>query len=654
MFTRCKPIVTSIFMLLIVVSCTTSTKIKSGVEAYSAKKYALAVPLLESEFNSAKDNASKAKIALLLADSYDNQNLFDKAEQWYLQYRDLSTEPDAVITYARALMRSEKYAEARDVLKEHLKINRQDKFRYGVLLSTCEEVIALGNKADTATKVTTLPFNSPQLDFGVVITADSLYFSSTRPRNGDYFTDEWMNQAYTSVFSVPLNEAKNISAANPTAFASNDFHSTAPVFTADGKTAYFTMCGSLGITTDYCQIYRIKKDVGIWSAPEQVKLFADTVNNGHPFITADGNLLYFSSDVALGYGGKDMYVSTIAKDGTPGEPVNLGSKVNTAFNELYPSVNKSGTALYYSSDNLLGFGGLDIFSAEKSGRQFINPKRMPYGINSGADDFGLVVLAGNPNDTSTIWSGYFTSNRKGGAGNDDIYFGTLKKTPPKPLLPPLLVLNGNVIEPTFEDVNNPNSKKTGQIPVSRPTVNLNGGRLDSDNQGLFSTELDSNTNYVLKVSKEGYLSAEINFTTKGIQAKPGDTLYFAQTVILNKIYKNVEIVLQNIYYDYDKWDIREDARPTLDSLAMLLQQNPKINIELASHTDCRGNDVYNQTLSQKRAESAVNYLIEKGINPTRLTAKGYGESIPVDTCVCESCSEEQHQRNRRTSFKILE
>jgi outer membrane protein OmpA-like peptidoglycan-associated protein len=138
-----------------------------------------------------------------------------------------------------------------------------------------------------------------------------------------------------------------------------------------------------------------------------------------------------------------------------------------------------------------------------------------------------------------------------------------------------------------------------------------------------------------------------------IQANDGDTIVINQTILLSKIYKNVEIVLNNIYYDYDKWNIRKDAAQSLDTLVEILQKNPTIKIELASHTDCRGSDTYNQTLSQKRAESVVAYLIEKGIDKNRLTAKGYGESVPVEKCECTKCTEEQHQRNRRTTFKIL-
>jgi outer membrane protein OmpA-like peptidoglycan-associated protein len=230
---------------------------------------------------------------------------------------------------------------------------------------------------------------------------------------------------------------------------------------------------------------------------------------------------------------------------------------------------------------------------------------------------------------------------------------TLKKVPPKPLPPAVLIFEGFAEENIYADENNPNSKVLGQKPLPYPNAVLNGMNIISDKDGYFTAPLDSGFNYNLRVTKEGYLSAELSFNTLNVKSKPGDTIIFKQKVILSKIFKDVEIVLDNIYYDFDKWDIREDARPTLDSLTQILKQNPNISIELASHTDCRGNDQYNQTLSQRRAESVVQYLISKGINPGRLTAKGYGESEPVETCECEKCTEEQHQRNRRTTFKIV-
>jgi peptidoglycan-associated lipoprotein len=640
-----------ILILSVFNACTTSTKVRSGHEAFELKKYAMAVPMLSEEFQKAKDNSSKAALALKIAQSYDLQNKFSDAEKWFDTYRSISIEPDALILYARALMKNEKYADAAKIIKEYLSINRQDRLLFGPLLNTCEAMVKDGSDFSSDVSIENAPFNSSYADFDAFLVNDEIYFTSTRPKGKDALKEDWLGHSYTALWKAE----KESEQARIWELFSDDFHVASPSFTKDRKTVYFTRCGSANQDgTDYCSIYKMSIDrMGNWSDAEALSFFGDTSNCGQPFISPDGNTLYFSSDAPFGYGGKDLYMALLQKDGTFSEPINLGARVNTPYNELFPFVTEDGNTLYYSSDNLQSFGGLDLFKATKSGRLFSNPERLPYGINSGGDDFALRLIPHNTADTTIQWSGIFSSNRAGGKGNDDIYFATLKKSAPQPLPPGLLIFEGFAEENVFAEENNPNSKVTGQKAVPYPTVTLSGLKLSADKDGFFTTPVDSGLAYQLRVNKEGYLAAEINFNTVNITVQPGDTVFLRQKVLLNKIFMDIEIVLENIYYDFDKWDIRDDAKPTLDSLARILQQNPNISIELASHTDCRGNDQYNMTLSQRRAESAVQYLSNKGINPGRMTAKGYGESMPVAVCECVQCTEEQHQRNRRTTFKII-
>jgi peptidoglycan-associated lipoprotein len=640
-----------LLVLAAVTSCTTSTKVRSGTEAFELKKYSMAAPMLEEEFSKAKDNASKASLALKLAQSYDLQNKFMEAEKWYDTYRNISPEPEAPILYSKALMKNEKYEEAAKIIKEYLAVNRQDRLLYGPLLSTCELMVKEGKDYSKEVLVEPAAFNSPFADYDAFLLDGTVYFSSTRSKGKDDLPEDWLGHSFASLWKAERNAEQ----AQAWDLFTDDFHVASPSFTKDQKTVYFTRCGTPSPDgTDYCSIYKMTKDrLGEWSEPDRISFFGDTSNCGQPFISADGNTLYFVSDAPFGYGGKDLYMALLQRDGTYSEPINLGARVNTTYNEVFPFVTEDGNTLYYSSDNLQGFGGLDLYKAGKSGRLFSNPERLPYGINSGGDDFSLRLIAHNTADTTILWKGIFSSNRAGGKGNDDIYFATLKKTEPKPLPPGLLIFEGFAEENVFAEADNPNSKVTGKQPVPYPSATLSGLKLVSDKDGFFTTPVDSGLAYQLRVSKEGYLAAEISFNTNNIKVNPGDTVFLRQKVLLNKIFMDVEIVLENIYYDFDKWDIREDARPTLDSLARILQQNPTISIELASHTDCRGNDEYNMTLSQRRAESAVQYLINKGISTTRMLAKGYGESIPVATCICAQCTEEEHQRNRRTTFKIV-
>lgn len=643
-----KQILIGAFSAMLFAGCTTSTKIKSGTEAFQLKRYATSIPMLQAEFEKAKDQKSKSEIAQMIAKAYDLQNKFTEAEPWYKIYKDNSVEQEAALVYAKSLMRNEKYAEAKELLEQYLKINRQDRKFVEPLIQTCQHVLKEGENDKSLVKITPLMANSENADFDANIIGEDIIFSSTRT-SGDGLKADWNDEGYATLWKTSKKGEK----AEKYNTFDEKYHVASLTMTADGKTIFFTQCGSdeVGVT-DYCAIYRVKKDNDTWTVPERISMFGDTTNNGQAYISPDGKILYFASDAPFGYGGKDLYLLNIQKDGTYGDPINLGSRVNTIDDEMFPFVTSDGNTLYYSSNNVNSFGGLDIFKATKVGRLYTNPERLPYGLNTGRDDFALDLFSEAPKDTTIAFTGIMSSNRSG-SGSDDLYLVELKKSTPKTLPPAMLIFEGTAVENIYTDTLNPNSKVLGQKPVPYPQVVLSGQNISADHEGFFTTQLDSGFAYQLVVNKEGYLSVNLNFNTANVKSQPGDTIYFRQKVVLSKIYKDVEIVLDNIYYDYDKWDIREDAKPTLDSLTQILVQNPKIAIELASHTDCRGNDDYNLNLSQKRAESVVKYLISKGIDSQRLTAKGYGESMLIEKCACESCTEEQHQKNRRTTFKII-
>jgi peptidoglycan-associated lipoprotein len=276
----------------------------------------------------------------------------------------------------------------------------------------------------------------------------------------------------------------------------------------------------------------------------------------------------------------------------------------------------------------------------------------------------------DPKPGDLIKSGYFTSNRplETAKGGDDIYRFEQRVPPPKPpkvdTVPPKplvykFILEGYVLEKIFSEPSNPNSKILGRKPLSGAQVKAEWGSKKQPftvkDDGFFSMELAENTDYNFNATMPEYLANSGKFSTKGIAKDPNNPVQtFEIEIVLDKIFRNREIVLENIYYDYDKWDIRPDAEPTLNRLAEVLRQNAEIRIQLGSHTDCRGTDGYNQNLSQRRAQSAVNYLISKGIDPSRLSAKGYGESQPAALCACASCTEAEHQTNRRTTFKVVD
>ena len=430
---------------------------------------------------------------------------------------------------------------------------------------------------------------------------------------------------------------------------------------------YFTKSGN-DTTVYYSKIFYSKKINGTWTTPEVLPFCKERIRYSTPSVSADGKTLIFAANDPEGWGGFDLYECRLTSDGFV-EPRLMPRTVNSQGNEAYPSMD--GDTLYFSSDFFTGMGGYDIFKTFKlKDGSWANPLNMKPPINSGSDDFGFVIDNHSVKKEGIFQQGYFTSNRVGGKGNDDIYKFERGTPPPRPVvivpekpketkIEYKKTLDIIVLEKVFQVSDNPNSKVLGRKPLtnSKVTINFNGKKreLAVNTEGVASLDLDENTDYAFIASHEGYLNNSEKFTSKGLGKDPANPIQrFEVEIVLDKIYKNKEITLENIYYNYDKWDIRTDAEPTLIKLAQTLKENPSIKIQLSSHTDCRGKDDYNATLSQKRAESAVNFLISKGIASERLVAKGYGESQPAVVCDCAKCTEDQHQANRRTTFKVLE
>ena len=307
------------------------------------------------------------------------------------------------------------------------------------------------------------------------------------------------------------------------------------------------------------------------------------------------------------------------------KPANLGARINTAAEELFPHIYQD-SILYYASKGLLGLGGLDIYRVNLSDPE-AKPQNVGEPLNSSFDDFGLIRNGDE---------GYFSSNRKGGKGKDDIYYYKLT---------PSYIIDIKAVD-----------TETHQI-ISKANIHLQNLtkaqseklKISSDSSRIFQTL--ENINYLAKATHPSYFANELSIHVgQGLKA---DTLFFE--IAMKRIVINRPIVLQNIYYNFDRFGIRNDASPVLDSLIQVLVDNPDIKIELSSHTDARGRKSYNERLSQRRADFAVKYMVERGINKNRLTAKGYGETMPANECVDGVwCNPDKHQNNRRTQFKVTE
>ena len=374
----------------------------------------------------------------------------------------------------------------------------------------------------------------------------------------------------------------------------------------------------------------------------------DSVTTAHPAISPDGLTLYFVSDMPGGVGEKDIWkVTRESQDGSWGTPVNLGEQINTPGTELYPYVHHDGT-LYFSSDSRVGLGGLDIYKAtmDETGNWIVENMKPP--INSPEDDFGIIFEA-------NAERGFFSSSRKG-RGNDDIFSF---------VLPPLEFAVTGVVRDERNDQILPGSivKSVGSDGI---TVEATTG-----DDATFRFMLKPGTDYVFVASQPGYLNGKERESTRGLdQSREFDvTIYLASTTHV--------IDLPNIFYDYAKWDLRPESMVSLDNLVETLEDNPNVTIELMSHTDSRGTPADNQELSQKRAQSVVDYLISKGIQADRLKARGYGESQPkvvdekikaqydfleigdilteafINQLGSVELQEKAHQVNRRTEFKVL-
>ncbi len=397
-----------------------------------------------------------------------------------------------------------------------------------------------------------------------------------------------------------------------------------------------------------CQIYVSKRSGDDWSEAEALLIADDSIVVAHPAISDDEMTLYFVSDMPGGEGGKDIWrVTRESSGGDWGSPENMEA-INTVDDDMFPYLHPDGT-LYFSSNGRIGLGGLDIFRANELEDGSWEIENMKYPVNSFADDFGIVF-------EKEMERGYFSSTRKG-RGNDEIYMFAL---------PPLKF---NIIGEVKDD-------KTDQALTDATVKSIGSDGITIETKtasdGTFRFMLKPNTDYVFVASRIGYLNGKERETTKG-QETSAD---FRTTIYLSDIRETIELSNSNVFYDFGKWDLRPEAMVSLDKLIETLNDNPTITIELMAHTDARDSKEFNLDLSQKRAQSVVDYLIERGVDPVRVAAKGYGESLPktVNRRIADSYSflneddvldepfieglpttqqEEAHQLNRRTEFRVL-
>ena len=468
--------------------------------------------------------------------------------------------------------------------------------------------------------------------------------------NGEIM-DQWTGEKNSDLFQSAIS---NDAYGNPMSFSeviNSVYHEGTIAFHPNGNELVFTRCGDDDGKDDYCSLFiSSKNDDGSWSNPIRLAMFDEFANEGHPAYSTTGSRIYFSSDASRGYGGRDLYYSDRTNVGW-GFPVNLGSEINTNGDEMYPFILEN-TTIFFASNGHLGMGGLDMFSSNSIDKKWSNVQNLRSPINSGADDFALVLLESGE-------EGYFSSTRIGGIGSDDIYFFQVTEIDLDGLVnePISYVLDITVLENTYLN-DDANGSVTGERMLEGAHVEIIGVEKDiaiekESEVEMIMVPIDEG-DYRIVFSKPGYFSKTELVSTKNRFDDGSGEIHIPVSVILQPIVAEQEVVIENIYYDLDKSDIRPDAALELNNLVTLLQENPVVNIQIGAHTDAQGADAYNLDLSSRRAASVVSYLVQNGIRTDRLTSIGYGETQLVNDCVNGAqCSDEEHEENRRTTFKVV-
>jgi len=635
--------------------------VDTGDLAFERKQFAKAAELYELEYYDTEDGVKKAQKAYLVGQSLTKANLRSKSADWYERAYTDGYGPTALREYAYALKFGGHYAEAADAFSELVDLT-VDNYRYKQEIKACQSAaIWKANASQSSYSLSLLELNTSYSEQSSHLSKDGhLLLSSDRPRSASAQEYTWTGNFYYDIYIYTPIDGE-ILALDKT--INTKYNEGASYMTSDQLGLYLTRCGEDDTQVSHCYLYQSNNESNSWSAPSRLAFQRDGYNYSYPCLARNDELLLFSSNIPGGRGGYDLYVCEMTPDGWS-DPQALPSTINTEFDELSPFMYED--TLYFSSDGHLGMGGLDVFQSYVNPEgKWSSPSNLRAPINSSEDDFGFTHAS---YDNS---NGYLTSNRHTGRGSDDIYSWTrsIVKVPTSvndtvvtdSVVPELAYsLRVQVVAPRYTDISDP-STATGEMrgvknaSITFKQAGRDGEGYIADPRGEALTEGRGTDLYTISVAKAGYFSNEVTYDPGRLKILPvGQKQIVTVLVVLDRIFPGREITIDRIYYDLDKANIREDAEPALDSLATLLLANPSIQIELNAHTDCRGELDYNQDLSQRRAESVVNYLVDAGIASERLVPIGYGESRLLDTCPCQDCTEDQHQRNRRTTFSVVE
>lgn len=633
------------------------SSLKKADKHFENYEFALALPVYKEAIQKRKpDLPTVERIATAYRLTRQNQ----EAELWYSKVVAMPGRPPMnLFYYAEALRSNGKYQEAKEQYMLWGEEMPEHADRAQQLMEATDLSLRL-MKQPAVAEVTQLP--------GLSVPGASDFSPAAYGNNGIIFTSDrgvskdgkdpkvygWTGRPYLQLFIAQEISEGTYGRPQPLQDVINsDFHNATASAAKEGGKLYFTrtkMVPALGnVNADptswveknenqnlinRLEIYSADRQGGNWSNIQPFEYNkVEEYSVGHPAISPDGQVLYFVSDMPGSLGDTDIYYSLRKADGSWGAPVNAGPVINTSGRESFPYVDADGK-LYFASDGHVGMGGLDIFSAEGERGNWRTVKNLGYPINTPQNDYGIMF-------TEPGKRGLLSSNRDSQNGTEDIYsFNILKK--PVVLAITTLGRYQNKLKQTVQD----------PLPNTRILMSQQNSKdstvVITDEKAQSFVDARAGNAYTFAGSKIGFLKM---VSSIAIPDTAPDTVQVALLFDKNEVEK--AIVLENIYYDLDKWDIRPDAAKELDKLVTLLKNNPAVEIEMGSHTDSRESHKYNQLLSERRAQAAVDYLVSKGIERNRLTAKGYGKTRLVNKCADGvECPEEEHQKNRRTEFTI--
>ena len=586
-----------------------------------------------------EDGAGDDYVYGRLADTYYNVFNSTAAEQWYAKVLETSQSPEHYFRYAQMLKANGKYDQANAAMDKFASIAPNDA-RAIAHKSNPNTVASL---LDDTPKFTVKPlegFNSKYSEFGPIEHEGKIYYASAR--SGKSRKYGWNEEPYLDIYSSDL-DATSGELSNESTLGSKintKFNEGTVSFSPEGTTMYFSGesldrdAGLFGkkfkkdaTGKSTINIYSASLENGEWANVLTLPFNIENHNTGDPAVSLDGKRLYFSSDREGTMGGSDLWYVTINEDGTYGEPVNLGSDINTEGSERFPYIS-SKNILYFSSNGRPGLGMLDVFASQMTGDSFGSVRNLGAPINSGKDDFSYTV-----NEESQ--QGFFASNREGGSGSDDIYrFDQIV-----PVCD--VVLTVQVVD-----------SKTGAA------LSLTSVAIFDENSNKVATKTTDENGYVeFKYECDQAFKVEANkelYLNNSIDVAKTDDAEVSKQIALEEIIVDNKVVLNPIFFELDKHNITAQGAAELDKLVEVMNTYPKMIIRAESHTDSRGEDSYNLKLSDRRAKSTAQYVISKGISSDRITGVGMGETQLINECSNGvKCSKEAHQANRRSEFIIV-